>query len=396
MKTLFEGDRRTLSEALDLTVDSLRSYGPRYEHWCAAYSGGKDSTAAVTVLTHLLATGRVRPPSSLTVLYADTRMELPPLHCGAVAMLEMLRSRGHQARVVLPALDDRFFVYVFGRGVAPPSNTFRWCTPRLKIKPMQGALKDLRDRSGGKVLMLTGVRLGESAARDGRISLSCSRDGAECGQGWFQATTPESIADTLAPLLHWRACHVWDWLTLYAPADGWPTHHVAAGYGLGEEGSEHEKAARTGCVGCNLASRDLALERTIRQPDWDHLVPLKRLKSLYAELKRPHRRLRKDGWQRRADGSLASNPNRLGPLTLGARLWGLGQVLGIQAEVNAAAAAQGRPEYSLINAEEESRIRELIARGTWPDRWSGDEPTGDRLLPEVNRDGSAQPWLFGE
>ncbi|ASC69476.1 hypothetical protein XM38_004030 [Halomicronema hongdechloris C2206] len=48
--------------------------------------------------------------------------------------------------------------------------------------------------------------------------MSCTRDGGECGQGWFQQTTSSAVADTLAPLLHWRVCHVWDWEEVNAAA----------------------------------------------------------------------------------------------------------------------------------------------------------------------------------
>jgi DNA sulfur modification protein DndC len=105
--------------------------------------------------------------------------------------------------------------------------------------------------------MLTGVRVGESAQRDSRIALSCGKNGAECGQGWFQETTPAAVADTLAPLLHWRVCHVWDWLTFMAPTHGLPTALVAQVYG-GDEAEELN--ARTGCIGCPLATKDAALD----------------------------------------------------------------------------------------------------------------------------------------
>jgi hypothetical protein len=115
---------------------------------------------------------------------------------------------------------------------------------------MMAALKDLRDGlpDGERLLMLTGVRLGESAVRDRRIALSCSRNGAECGQGWFQ----------------------------------------------------HQTYDRT----------------------------------------------------------------------------------------------DGRPTYFLINEEEETRIRELIALSTFPDGWSGTEPGGEVLLPFVYQSGFVQPLLF--
>jgi len=72
----------------------------------------------------------------------------------------------------------------------------------------------------------------------------------------------------------------------------------------------------------------------------------------------------------------------------------LAQVLGIQAEVNQTAERLGRPTLSLINDEELARIEELIAAGTYPDKWDGTEPHGDTWLPEILPDGSIQPLLF--
>ena len=207
--TLFDGDRMTLAEAIEITANSLCAYAERYDHWAIAFSGGKDSSCTLTVVVYLIVSGRVPKPKSLTVLYADTRMELPPLHATAMKILDEVKAFGIETKIVLPAMDERFFVYMFGRGVPPPSNTFRWCTAQIKIEPMLEALKSLRDAAGEKFLMITGVRLGESAVRDARIALSCSKNGAECGQGWFQEATPEAVADTLAPILHWRVCLVW-------------------------------------------------------------------------------------------------------------------------------------------------------------------------------------------
>ena len=75
-------------EALELTAMSLRAYAATHRHWCIAYSGGKDSSATVTAVVHLILTGRVPAPESLTILYADTRMELPPLQAAALDWLK--------------------------------------------------------------------------------------------------------------------------------------------------------------------------------------------------------------------------------------------------------------------------------------------------------------------
>jgi len=361
--SLFEAERLTLVDSIALTVDSLRVYGERYKHWAIAYSGGKDSSATVTLVAHLIETGEIPAPASLQVLYADTRMELPALQVAAMGVLAELERRGIRTEVVLPPIDDRFFVYILGRGVPPPKHNFRWCTPQLKIEPMLTALADFRAQVGEKLLMITGVRVGESATRDARIAVSCSRDGAECGQGWFQQATSEAVADTLAPLLHWRVCHVWDWLTFDAPRFGFPTETIAEVYG-GDE--KEELNARTGCIQCPLASRDTALDYLIGRPEWSYLAPLKRLRPLYEELRQPKYRLRKDGSERRKDGSMVKNPMRMGPLTIAARRRALELVL------------------------------ELIGSGVWPQGWDGSEMHGDVMTDQVMAEGVMQALLLDD
>lgn len=395
---LFDSDRLSLERSIELSVESLRHYGSLYRHWAIAFSGGKDSSATVTLIADLLERGVIPQPESVTVLYADTRQELPPLHNAALALLDNLRSRGFDTRMVLPKLDHRYFVYMLGRGVPPPSNTFRWCTPKLKVMSMERELDALREERGEKFLMLTGVRIGESAARDQRIALSCTKDGGECGQGWFQQTSSTAVADVLAPLLHWRVCHVWDWLVQADVELGYPTFDIAEVYGHApqdELGETEPLNARTGCIGCPLVQEDAALERVLVNPKWAYLAPLRQLRPLYREVKKPPYRLRKHG-ELRKDGTLAKKQGRLGPLTLETREWLLGEVLRIQSEVNVAATACGQPPLSLINEEELARIRALIAAKTWPEKWDGTEHRGDEWLPDILPDGSVQPLLFSD
>ncbi|WP_029002757.1 phosphoadenosine phosphosulfate reductase family protein [Azorhizobium doebereinerae] len=399
--TLFEGSKRlAYDEAVEFTVASMQAYGPLHDHWAIAWSGGKDSTATLTLIVHLIDVGRIAPPKSLTVFYADTRQELPPLYISATRIMAQLAARGIHCEVVRAPLDKRFLVYILGRGVPPPNNnTLRWCTRQIKIDPMADALEARLASIDGQVLMITGVREGESAVRDQRITMSCGTNGAECGQGWYQKLLPEAKGirgrlATLAPILHWRVCNVWDWLRIYAPMEeygGWESAAVADAYG-GDEAEEIN--ARTGCAGCPLASKDLALDTILRAPQWAYLAPLKGLKPLYRELREPKNRLRQPGGEKRKDGSLVKNQQRQGPLTFDARMMALNRILTIQDEVNVAAVAQGRPLIDLLNAEEESRIRELIAAKTWPNGWDGDEPNADMPMDSVYADGTVQPLLM--
>lgn len=392
--TLFESKRIVMDDSIGMTVRSLRAYGELHRHWAIAWSGGKDSTTLLTLAVYLIETGQVPRPETLTVCYADTRMELLPLYVAAQSIIGQLAACGIEVRTVCAPMDKRFLVYMLGRGVPPPNNkTLRWCTGQIKVEPMADELRRLFAERGEKILMLTGVRQGESAIRDNRIAMSCGRNGAECGQGWYQETLPDALCDTLAPILHWRVCHVWDWLQIMAPMQefgGWDTRSLAEAYG-GEEAEEIN--ARTGCVGCPLASRDTALDAMVRQPQWAYLQPLKELRPLWRRLREAENRKRMRAGEKRKDGSLSANQHRMGPIVLEVRLEALDCVLEIQARVNKAAAELGRPALDLLNSEEEARIRELISAGTWPRRWKGDEPRGDEPFEEHLGDGFVQGVL---
>lgn len=396
MTGLFDGMRMSIEEAIRLTTETLRAVASAYDTWVFAWSGGKDSTATLTLCLSLIESGAVPRPNRIVVLYADTRQELLPLAHVATAVIEELRDRGIEAKVVTAPLDRRMWVYILGRGVPPPNNnTLRYCTRQIKIEPMAEQVRQLAVEAGRKVLVMTGVRTGESAARDARIALACSTNGAECGQGHFLQVLGNDHADTLAPLIHWRVCHVWAWLRNFAPDHRhgeWPTKLLADAYG-GEEAEEVN--ARTGCVCCPLASADRALDAVTSLPHWSYLAPLKRIRTeIYEWLRLPANRLRKPGGETRKDGSLCANQNRMGPIHLDARMEGLRRLISIQSTVNETAHRLGRPLVDHLNNEEASRIRELIQVSTWPDGWRGNEPKADEPFDPHYADGSVQKSLF--
>lgn len=389
--SLFDDQRITSTEAIELTAQSLLSYGANYDRWVISFSGGKDSSTLVTLIIDLIESKRVPRPQSLHILYADTRMELPPLQMSAMQILSECQKRGFSTEVVMAPVEKRFLPYILGRGVQPPNNaTLRWCTQQIKLAPMKIAIAKLYDRYGTKLLSLNGVRVGESAIRDRRILTSCSKNGSECGQGWFQRDLPDSICDKLAPILHWRVCQVWDWLRFDAPGLGFDTEILVDAYG-GDEAEEIN--ARTGCVCCPLASKDLALDAVIKMPQWSYLAPLKQLRSWYEWARKFDNRLQQHG-ERNKNGKLSSNPCRKGPLTIAARQKMLTAILEIQDAVNEKAIAIKRPTVDILNQEETDYIRLCHENKVFPNGWTGKEPQGDELLPQIYPNGTVQPLLW--
>lgn len=92
--------RAASGEQIQQTIDSFNAYAKDYHHWQISFSGGKDSTTLVTLTLDLIERGLIPRPKTLTVMYADTRMELPPLHASAMGILEEVRRRGWDAQVL--------------------------------------------------------------------------------------------------------------------------------------------------------------------------------------------------------------------------------------------------------------------------------------------------------
>jgi DNA sulfur modification protein DndC len=264
-----------------------------YNRWIVMYSGGKDSTAALVLCAEFLRKYNILPK----VLYCDTEIEIPTLYQFALSFLQSISERRiAKVHVLKPAPEDSFWVQVIGKGYPPPHQGFRWCTHRLKIKPVENYINTLSSLERERTLVVTGVRFGESDVRDERLRLSCSR-GGECGQGiWYEQSQRLKIG-YFSPIVVWRECDVWDFLSLIAPAWGYPTRGLLSVY----KGRE----TRFGCWTCSVVSQDRTMQKIVQEEmQWK---PLLEFRNWLVEFARtPDNRVRKPSGQ-------------LGRLTLDAR-----------------------------------------------------------------------------
>lgn len=372
-----------LVQAQGLTNQSFITYGSSVSTWVFGFSGGKDSSAVLTYADWAMREGLIPTPENRIIMYADTLMELPPLESAACQLMDMLADRGWIIETSKPLLEvpkttkhERFFVNLLGRGYPPPSNRFRWCTDRLKAQKLEGLHKEICATYGDDFLAIDGIRKGESAARDQVILASCSTSDGECGQGWFHKSQRTS-GYKLSPILHWRVCHVWDWLFEADVMHGYPVSGVAETYGMSVSDGDEPLSARTGCIGCPLVTTgdqrkprpDKALETVIATPRWAHLAPYRKLSEIY--------------WQLRWNNSMRHYNKKgvKGCLKLSARAWALEEILKLQSESTSLASIAEVKPYVLIEDAEEVLIRQMLRDRTFPDRTRypegfdvGDEP----------------------
>lgn len=247
------------------------------KRWVVTYSGGKDSTALVVLSLYMKT---LHPDIDLNITYSDTMMEIPQMSIVANSFLTAIEKHyPAQVKIVKPELEDTYWVRMIGRGYPPPGPRFRWCTPKMKIKPS----RKLHEDSG---LFITGLRMGESQQRDIRLKSSCLNGGAnECGSDvWVN----QKGIDVAAPIIHWTAEEVWYFLMIPGRKAIPETQLVVDLYG--------NTAMRFGCWMCTVVMKDKTMMALAKSGDIKVQKLLEFREWIVEESKKPENRyFRKDG-----------------------------------------------------------------------------------------------------
>ncbi len=166
MESIFKS--RTLN---DIYAEIQEVYLGDSRPWILGFSGGKDSTCMIQIIWSAL---EKLPKSKITkkiyVISSDTLVESPKIVETVTDSLEKIEiaakksSLPIETNLVRPILDNTFWVCMIGKGYPAPSNTFRWCTDRLKIKSANKFIED-KVSEHGEVVMVLGSRKDESSTR---------------------------------------------------------------------------------------------------------------------------------------------------------------------------------------------------------------------------------------
>jgi len=234
----------------------------------ATFSGGKDSTALTFALLNAFERRKYRP-EKVWLIYVNTLVEPPPLLQTAQKSLTVLQtlsaSLGSPIETIIlnPELKDRFWVLLIGKGYPPPSVRFRWCSDRLKIRPVKNFLRQIHEEIGGFPIVMTGVRLQEGDNRKRNLSKRLNNG------KWMNY---EGLKDCFvyAPLLHLNDAEVWDYIGYNEQKWKVDMHHLREIYSMTSGGAN---GFRTGCWVCTLVKRDKSLEKLAEnQHDLEPLI----------------------------------------------------------------------------------------------------------------------------
>lgn len=336
--------------------------------WIVGYSGGKDSTAVLSIVW--LALSRLPEAERHKVIHVistDTLVENPIVASWVTHSLETMREAAESQRLPItphrltPDVKDTFWVNLIGKGYPAPRPKFRWCTERLKIRPSNTFVRNMV-RASGETILVLGTRKAESASRGARmkeLEKSRARD---------RLSPNESLPNSLvfSPIEDWTNDDVWLYLMQVENPWGYDNRMLLNMYRGASADNECPLVvdtstpscgdSRFGCWVCTMVEKDKSMSAMIQndqEKEW--MRPLMELRD---ELDIPDDKHLRDF--RRMDGrvQLFHDGSVPGPYTKEARENWLMRLLTAQRWVRENGPEEVR-QIELITMEEIHEIRRI-------------------------------------
>lgn len=151
--------------------------------WLVGFSGGKDSTMLASIIFDtIISIPKTKRNKNVSILCTDTRVEIPAIIDMVEDTLSRMQSFSQEnnlnidINLLKPPIEESFWVNLIGRGYPPPNHSFRWCTQRLKINPVNVFVNKKMGHWSEAILHL-GARRSESASRAQTMSGRETRNG---------------------------------------------------------------------------------------------------------------------------------------------------------------------------------------------------------------------------
>lgn len=392
---IFSG--RVLAEYIS---EVQRIYCSDKRPWVIGYSGGKDSSAVVTlVYLALLGLEPQYRTKSVFVVSSDTLVETPVVVDLISRTLEQIEKGAKRdelpltCHAVVPKIYETFWVNLLGKGYPAPTRSFRWCTERMKINPVSDFIKD-KISQFDEVIVVLGSRSSESASR-AQVIAKHKIDGSRLARH-----TTLANAFIYTPIDTWDVEDVWKLLRgafRYSPDDIeewespwggnnrplWTLYMDSSDQGecplVIDESTPSCGNSRFGCWTCTVVKKDRAMESLIKNgEEWmSPLLEFRDLLSLTTEPEKKQiyrnykRRTGKISYQYAKEGEDIAAERKIvpGPYWIDYRKKWLKQLLEIEVKLN----KEGH-KIQLITEPELHAIRQEWLRDPNEPDWSDSLP----------------------
>ncbi|MBI4523829.1 MAG: DNA phosphorothioation system sulfurtransferase DndC [Deltaproteobacteria bacterium] len=315
----------------DIKESLRRLYLEDERPWLVGFSGGKDSTMLASLIFDMvLSISPDKRPKPISIVCTDTRVEIPAIVEMVEGTLEKMRKcseehgLGIDVNLLKPPSEQSFWVNIIGRGYPPPNRTFRWCTQRMKIDPVNVFVQQ-RVGHWGEAILHLGARRSESSTRAQTMAGIEARNGLrrhpDLPRVWVSnpiefLSTEEVWAYLLQKLNPWGG-------------DNRSLYRLYANASSGECPIQIDTStpscgsSRFGCWTCTVVDRDKASEGLLAAGDerMEKLIEFRETLLFY-----------RDPANGKRDGRRMNGDEAPGPLTIAARRELLTRLLKLQEE----------------------------------------------------------------
>lgn len=276
-------DSGSMLSSLPGVLDEIRKIYQDYPHpWIIGYSGGKDSTSALQLVWSAIEGLPIEKRNKkVYVISSDTLVETPMIVDHVTENLRLINEAANAkqmpfvARQLTPATQDTFWVNLIGRGYPAPTSIFRWCTDRLKIQPSNRFILN-KVSENGEVILVLGVRRGESMTRDQVINMHRVRGHKLARHGQLAG------AWVYMPIESFTTDDVWTYLIQTQSPWGANNRNLSSLYRSAQSGecplvvdkfTPSCGNSRFGCWTCTVVDRDRSMEAMIDSGE-EWMIPL--------------------------------------------------------------------------------------------------------------------------
>lgn len=340
--------------------------------WMIGYSGGKDSTAAVQLVWMAIeALPAEQRRKRIHIMNTDTLVESPVVSKWVERSLHAMQQAAKERALpfvperLTPDWNDTFWVNLIGRGYPFPRMKYRWCTDRLKVRPVNHFIRS-KIAEHGEVILVLGTRKQESARRNRTMTNLEKKRMRE-----LLSPNP-TLANELvfSPLEAWSDDDVWVFLMQYKNPWGYSNMDLMTMYRGATADNECPLMvdrsqpscgkSRFGCWVCTMVESDKSMEAMIandEEKEW--MLPLLAFRNEFGDLARDRERR----IFRRMRGTLQGHYGQLfhGPYKREVREAWLRRLLEIQRDINETGPAEFH-DLALIHMEELRAIRRIWVR----------------------------------
>jgi len=384
-------ESRTLKEIYD---EVREVYLSDNRPWILGFSGGKDSTCMVQLVWHAISD---LPPEKrqkkIYIISSDTLVESPKIVEQITNTLDSMEQAAKKqelpisTNLVRPEIKDSFWVCLLGLGYPAPSNNFRWCTDRLKIRNADRFINEKVSEYGEAIVVL-GTRKDESGSRAQLMNLY------EIKGSYLSRHSKFAQTYVYTPLRDFTTEDVWNYLLQNKNPWGSNNRDLLALYQnanaaecplVVDSSTPSCGNSRFGCWVCTVVEKDKSMENLIDSGE-DWMEPLLELRQELKTTQDPDKKLEIRDFKRRdghvmfyTDGTEKITP---GPYKIDFRKQFLRRLLKAQ---NSVRKNGPDPKMSLILEEEIHEIQRIwrMEQGDWENSVYQiyEETTGEKISP---------------